>query len=238
MTTTRKALKFYAKARTEKGNGASYRMRQEGMIPAVLYGREVNEMLAVDGKKAALLMKFLHGHNVIAELEIADNGNPRNVKTIVKEVQYEPLSRAVLHIDFYLIAAGQRVLLGVPLRFTGECPGVKEGGTLEHELWEIEIEGLPDVIPAELIVDLSALNIGDKLFVKDLPVPESVRVVTDASRIVVNVLAPKAVEEPVAAEEAAAATAEEAKEPEIITQEAAEERRKEKDSKKAEQSGS
>lgn len=238
MTSSKKTLIFYAIARNERGKGPAYRMREKEGIPAILYGPEINEMLSVDGKKAAKVLHSFHGHNVMAQLEITDNGNVRNLRTIVKEVQYDPLTHEALHIDFYLIPAGQKVTLSVPLKFIGESPGVKEGGVLEQELWEVDVEGLPDSIPTELEVDLSHFTMGAKFFVKDLKLPPEVSFITDEEHLIANVIAPRAATEPTEAEEAAVAEASEQKEPEIISQEAAEERRKEKEAKKAEQSGS
>jgi large subunit ribosomal protein L25 len=231
-------IKFVGKLRNSSGKGASRALRRQGFIPGILYGAgEENKLVAIERKSAEKTLKHLSSHNVMAEFVIEQQGNETVFKTIVKEIQVNPITGEIIHMDFYHIGKNQPVTLSVPVKLTGECPGVKEGGIMEHDLREIEVEGLPDLIPEYIEVDVSQLKIGDSIFIKDIKFPEGVRPLVEPEHVLVTILAPKAEEVP-AAEEVAAATAEEVQQPKVITQEIAEERRKEKEAKKEAEKGS
>ncbi|MCL5408977.1 MAG: 50S ribosomal protein L25 [Candidatus Omnitrophica bacterium] len=223
-------IEFKAKPRKQTGKGACYKIRQSGSIPGILYGvTKENWTIILEKKSTEKRLKGLKGHSVLANLVLEDNGNSKTYKTIVKEIQYNPITRDVLHIDFNLIRSDKPIVMQVPLNFTGECPGVKEGGILEHHLWELKVEALPDKIPDAINVDISTLEIGKSLFVKNISAPEEIKILTDIEHPLATVVAPRI------EEVAPAPTVEEVKQPEVITQEAAEERRKEKEAKKTEQ---
>ena len=223
-------IEFKAKPRKQTGKGACYKIRQSGSIPGILYGAaKENFTIILEKKSTEKNLKRLKGHSIIANLILEDNGDSKTYKSIVKEIQYNPITRDVLHIDFNLIRSDKPIVMQVPLNFTGECPGVKEGGILEHHLWELKVEALPDKIPDAINVDISTLEIGKSLSVKNISVPEEIKILTDVEHSLATVVAPKK------EEVAPAAVAEEVKQPEVITQEAAEERRKEKETKKTEQ---
>ena len=229
---TKTQITFQAKPRSGTRKSACRALRRSGFIPGNLYGAgEQNQPLAVDRKSAEMILRHMSGHNVIADLVV--EGNKEALKTVVKEIQHHPITGEVLHLDFYHIGANQPIVLNIPLRFVGECPGVKEGGVLDHALWEIEVEGLPDKIPQAIEIDISSLMIGDSIQVNGIQAPEGLKIRTTPEQMVATVLAPTKVVEPVAAE---AVVTEEVAQPEVITQEIAEERRKEKESKKAAES--
>ena len=123
------------------------------------------------------------------------------MKVIIKDVQADPVSLEVLHVDFYAVTFGKLMTLMVPLKFEGEPAGVKKGGIVEFLMDEVEIECLPKDIPEELVVDISSLEVGDTLFVRDLPLAEGVRVKEDSSAPVVTVVGPAVREVEVAEEE-------------------------------------
>jgi large subunit ribosomal protein L25 len=231
--TKKKEITFQAKMRQDTRKSARHTLRRTGYIPGNLYGAgEENRTIAVDKKSTELALKQITGHNVLANLVLEGSDEP--IKTILKEVQQNPITGEVIHLDFYHIGKNRPVVLNVPLKFTGECPGVKEGGILQHNIWEVEVEGLPDRIPEAIEVDISSLTIGHSIQANTISLPEGIRLRTTADQVIVSVLAPKVEEAAPAAE--AAAVPEEAAQPEVITQEIAEERRKEKESKKAEES--
>ena len=233
----KKQVKFIAKVRNSAGKSTSRALRRSGFIPGVLYGAgEDNKLLAVDKKSAEITLRHVTSHSVMADLEIQHDGGKDVLKTIVKEVQTNPITGEILHIDFYHIGKNQPVHLSVPIRLIGECPGVKEGGIMEHDLREIEVEGLPDAIPEAIEVDVSNLKIGESIYVKDVKVTEGIKPLVDSEHVVVTILAPKAEEVP-APEEVAATAAEEVQQPKVITQEIAEERRKEKEARKETEKG-
>jgi large subunit ribosomal protein L25 len=134
----------------------------------------------------------------------------------VKELQRDPVRGRPLHADFYLIELDKTVEVSVPIHLVGRAPGVEEGGILDHPLREIELECLPQAIPEGVDVDVSLLNVGDSIHVRDLTLPEGVSVQTDENQAVASVVAPAVVEEPVVEEleegEEAVAEGEEAEE--------------------------
>ncbi len=234
----KKQVKFIGKMREGSGKSASRSLRRSGFIPAVLYGAdEENKLLSVEKKSAELSFRHVSGHNIMADLIVDENDTKTTLKTIVKEVQTDPITGEILHIDFYHIGRNQPVSLNIPVRVIGECAGVKEGGILEHDLREIPVEGLPDLLPETIDIDVSELKIGESLFIRDVKVPEGVRILLDSEHVVVTVIAPKIeVEAAPVAEEAA--VPEEAQQPKVLTQEIAEERRREKEAKKETEKGS
>lgn len=233
----KKQIRFIGKTRDVSGKSSNRFLRRSGFIPAILYGAsEENKLLSIDKKSAEINFRHFSGHNIMADLVIDENNASTTLKTIVKEVQTNPITGEILHIDFYHIGKNQPVTLSIPIRLIGECPGVKEGGILEHDLREIPVEGFPDVLPESIDIDVSELKIGESLSIKDVKVPEGVRILLDSEHVVVTVLAPK-VEVTPAAEEVATIP-EETQEPKVITQEIAEERRREKETKKATEKGS
>ncbi|MGB9641905.1 MAG: 50S ribosomal protein L25 [Candidatus Ratteibacteria bacterium] len=230
-------VKFIAKTRNSAGKSASRTLRRTGFVPGILYGAgEENKLLAVDKKSAENTLRHVTSHSVMADLEIEHDGEKDILKTIVKEVQTNPITGEILHIDFYHIGKNQPVHLSVPIRLVGECPGIKEGGIMEHDLREIEVEGLPDALPEAIELDVSNLKIGESIYVRDIKFPEGIKPLVDSEHVVVTILVPKAETVP-APEEVAAAATEEVQQPKVITQEIAEERRKEKEAKKETEKG-
>ncbi|MCM8822009.1 MAG: 50S ribosomal protein L25 [Candidatus Omnitrophica bacterium] len=233
----KKQIKFIAKPRDSAGKSVSRALRRAKLVPGILYGAgEKTRLIAIDRKSAEKNLRHTAAHNIMADLVIEESNSQSSFKTIVKEVQTNPITGEILHLDFYHIGKNQPVKLSIPVKLTGESAGVKEGGILEHELREIEIEGLPDVIPESIEINITSLKINDSVYVKDVKFPEGVRSLVDSEHVVVTILAPKAEEVPVPEETAAAA--EEVQQPKVITQEIAEERRKEKEAKKETEKGS
>jgi large subunit ribosomal protein L25 len=132
---------------------------------------------------------------------------------LVKEIQRNPIARAILHVDLQRVSLKQKVEASVPVHVKGEAPGVKlGGGVLEHVLREVRVRCLPTEIPAALDADVSALQIGHGIRAKDLALPPGVELAVDAELIIINIVAPTILEEPTPSATPAAATAE----PEVI----------------------
>jgi large subunit ribosomal protein L25 len=201
--------------------GAARRLRAGGHVPAVLYGGKIEPVtLSVEGR---LLDEVLQtGANAILDLK-----GPPAVKgklALVKAVQRDPVSRRVLHCDFYAVDVNQTVTVSVALHHEGKAKGVEMGGVLEPILRDLEVECLPLEIPSAISVDVSALDIGDSIHVRDVPVPDTVRILNDPDATVIHVIAPRVEEEPVAVEEEVAAAAEAPEGAEAPTPEAGGER--------------
>lgn len=194
------------------GKKGAKECRNKGLIPGIIYGKDdAPTPVAVNPKELDHVLHTQAGGNVIIQLAVKDKaGDPQNV--VVKELQVDPIRGTMRHVDFCHISLDEEIRTMVPFRIVGEAPGIKEGGILEHILWELEVEALPLSIPDYIEVDVSTLKIGDSLIISDLQIPEGITVLTDWDGTVVSVAAPR-VEEVVGApvgEELAGA------EPEVI----------------------
>lgn len=199
----------------EAGKTAAKKTRNEGKIPAIFYGHGIEPVpISVDAKTLRVVVHGEAGTNVILKLNI--EGKRGGDTAIIKEVQKHPLKDSFVHIDFLKIALDEKIQAQVPVSVVGESIGVKEGGVLQHGLWEIEVEALPTDLPDNLEVDVTELQIGDTVRVGDLSVPSEIEVITDLEETVVSVVPPTELkEEELVAEEELA-------EPEIVGAEEAE----------------
>jgi len=183
------------------GKGAARKLRAAGRIPAVCYGKgEPVIPVSVDPLELRRLLEHSDaGMNTLINLRGA---GAEGRMVLVRELQRDPVRGRYLHADFYSIDVAQIVEVSVPLHVVGKAPGVELGGILDHQLRELELECLPLSIPTELQVDVSGLELGDSVHVRDIPLPEGVTLKSDPDLSVVSVVAPsKAEEEPAAAAE-------------------------------------
>jgi large subunit ribosomal protein L25 len=207
-----KQANLAAQQRSETGKGANRLLRLAGRIPAIVYGHgEETRKLSVDAHELERLFARIHVENTLITLEV--DGGEAPVKALVKEIQTNPVRNQVLHVDFYMIHAGEKLNVQIPIRLVGTAPGVKAGGILQHALDELEVRCLPDAIPERIEVDISGLDIGDSIHVRDLSVPEGVEVEVDADRTVCSVVPPTVTAEEGAEPEEAEVSA---TEPEVI----------------------
>lgn len=184
-------------AREESGKGISRRTRREGRVPVILYGGEGgNVRLSADRRTLTQVLHGKQGEHAIVQLEV--EGNPGlNSPAMVKEVQHHPVRGDVLHADFMRISLEKRIKTMIAIRVEGRAIGVIEGGLMDFQSREIEIECLALDVPEYLTVDVSEMKIGDSVHVSDLEAPESVEILTPAERAVVAVHAPRVVVEEV-----------------------------------------
>ena len=203
------AIPLTASRRERIGKGGARKSRAAGQIPGVLYGHGEHPVpVAIVAREFELALHGYSGSNPLVTLKL--DGGEHSV--LIRDVQYDPLTHDILHLDFQHISLTETVEVEVTLKVTGLAIGVKDGGgILEHILRNVEVRCLPTAIPASIDVDVTALNVGDSIHVRDLAVP-NVTILTDPDATVATVVAPTVMEEkPV--EEAAVATAEE---PEVI----------------------
>jgi large subunit ribosomal protein L25 len=196
-----------AERRTTKGKSAARALRRDGKVPAVIYGHGRNSAsLAVNATELDKALQGIAAESTVIELKV--DGAPSQV--LIREIQRHPVRLNITHVDFYEIHAGETLTLGVPVKLVGTPKGVKDqGGVLEQFLREIEIEVLPQHIPDHLELDVSALEIGDSLHVRDLAVTNA-EILEELDATVCTVVPPRVEEEPVPAEPA------EMVEPELI----------------------
>src|SRR3989449_2555255 len=197
-----KQVKLKAEPRTNVGRSAVRKLRARGLIPAVIYGgNNKPQALQVTAREINAVMSHASGENVLVELEIAGEHSSRTA--LVQEVQHSPVGGEIRHVDFHAISMDQMIQAEVPLEPTGTAVGVKTfGGLLEQSLRALAIECLPGDLPDRITVDVSHLNIGDSIHVRDIQLPPGVTAKAQPDLTVFSVL------EPVVEEEAAAAEAE------------------------------
>ena len=175
-------------------------LRREGRLPAVVYGPAVaaeNLHLEAD---ATIQTVAEAGYNRLITLDVAGNATPHTV--LIRDIQRDPVTYNLLHVDFYAVVADQKVSTEIPLVQVGVAPVVEMGGTVVQTLETLEVECLPGDMPTEITVDISGLeNFGDSIVVADLPIPAGVEVLADPDMDVIHVAAPRMEEEEEEAEE-------------------------------------
>ena len=188
------------------------KLKTRGFIPAVIYGgKDKPQPLQVAARDINAMMSHASGENVLVELEIA--GEKSNRTALVQEVQHSPVGGEIRHLDFHAISMDETIQAEVPLEPIGTANGVKNfGGLLEQSLRVLTIECLPRDLPDRITVDVSALNIGDSIHVRDIQLPSGVAAKVQPDLTAFSVLAPIVEEAP------AVATAEAAAGPEVITE--------------------
>jgi large subunit ribosomal protein L25 len=198
--------------REQGGKNVARRLRAAGKVPAVVYGGHREPVaIEVDRKQLSeLISKGEHGVRAIFLLKMTGSDQQRHA--MIKDVQINPISRRLTHIDFVRVIMDEKIRVTVPVHLHGTAIGVKEGGILDFQLRDLHVECLPNAIPDTIEVDVTNLGAHDYLHVRDITAPEGVRLLDDPERSVVGVTHQRAeVVEP-AAVEAAAAVAE----PEVI----------------------
>lgn len=196
-----------AESRDGTGKGAARKLRAGGRVPAVLYGHGIEpERLAVDARDLYHVLHTDAGGNVLIDLHV---GRKRHL-AMPREVQRDHVRGGFLHVDFLAVRRDEKIAVDVPVQLVGESPGVKEGGVIEHHLWEVRVEALPHQVPETIEANVSGLAIGDALKVEDLKAPDGATILSDPSESIVHVVPPPVLqaEEEVAASEEAVAEAE------------------------------
>jgi large subunit ribosomal protein L25 len=205
-----------AQVRKEHKKGPARRLRQQGFVPAIFYGRSAeNILLAVNNKELLKLHKDKKDHSFIKL--IIDDGDKKKIEklSLIKELQVQPLTGKFYHADFYEVDMKHKLTFEVSLRFTGKAIGVENGGELQHIKREVKVSCLPANLPDHIDIDISALDIGDSIKVKELKLTEGITVLDPpdaavAAVAVIKVAKPTAAEEEAAAAVAAVAAAAEA----------------------------
>ncbi len=192
-----------AELRTERGSRKSQDIRAGGRIPAIVYGHgEEPVSITVPGPQVTAV---IHGGAHVADVVL----NGKAQKVLIKDVQYDYLQKEIEHIDLMRIDANQRVKVKVQLEFRGKPKGTKEGGILETQLTELELEVLAIAIPDTIRVNVENLELNGIIHAKDVTLPKDVKLLNYPEQIVCQV---RAIKEEVATVEAGAVAAE----PEVI----------------------
>lgn len=194
-----KQVKLTAERRSALGRSAVRKLKAVGAVPAVIYGaKDKPEALQVSRRDINNLLSHASGENILVELHVEGSANR---VALIQEVQHSPVGGDILHVDFHAVSMDEMIQADVPLETTGTANGVKNfGGLLEQNLRSLAIECLPRDLPDVITVDVSALNIGDAIHVREIALPNGVTTRVPPDLTAISVLAPTVEEEPVAAE--------------------------------------
>src|SRR3989338_3540556 len=189
-----KTVPLKAGLRQQKGKQAVKKIRAQKRIPAVVYGSGIKATsIEVSADEFARVIHTRAGENVVIQLTVS---GPKNLEktVVIKEIQHDPVTDVIQHVDFNAISLSEKIKVKVPLHVKGDAPGLKEGGVLDVVHHEIEVECLPTDIPERFDADISKMQIGDALHIKDLSFPQGVAPQYEVEEVVVTIHAPKAEE--------------------------------------------
>ena len=191
-------IRIEAEAREQAGKGAARATRRGGLVPAVIYGaKQEATLIALDPRD---VMKELHKGGWQSHLyEVAVKGGGTE-RTLMRDIQFHPVTDRPLHVDFQRLAAGQRIRVRVPVAFLNEdtCPGLKAGGVLNPVRREIEVLADPDAVPEAFQIDLAEAGIGDSLRWSAVKDSFGTQPALDRDFVVATIAAPTVVEEVIA----------------------------------------
>lgn len=182
--------------RDNKGKEAAKKLRRNNQIPAIFYGPDTDPlMLVVDYPDLDGIIKQTAAENIILELQIESEEGSDSKTVMLKELQVDPLKNTYLHADFYEVSMEREVTVGIPIHLLNTPAGVLEGGILQHVRREITISCLPDQMVEHLDVDVSGLEIGDSIHIRDIDLPEGLTTNQDENLTVAVVAAPTVIPE-------------------------------------------
>lgn len=183
-------ISLKAEQRRRNGTADVRRLRREGLIPAVIYGKGVDNLnLKIDERSFTRLMQEQETDNILVNLDI--EGESASHLALVQKIQYNPLNGKLLHVDFMVVSDAKEITALVPLHLEGTPKGVKQGGVFDQLMHTLEVRCVPSRLPASIEVDISNIGIGGVLHVSDLNLGEGVAAILDGSVIVAQVAAPR-----------------------------------------------
>ncbi len=182
-----------AQPRSDTGKGASRRLRRTGMVPGIVYGGNAEPtMIAVRHNELERQLDYEAFYSSLLDLKLGDE----TTKVVLKDLQRHPAKPFLLHVDFLRVSSDEKLRLTIPIHFVNEqgCPGLKMGGTISHNITEIEVSCLPADLPEYLSVDMAEMNLGDVIHVSELKLPTGVELThsLDPETPLVMIYAPQA----------------------------------------------
>lgn len=205
-----KTISLQAQTRKNLGRNAVKSMRRNGTIPGVVYGKRGTLPIELSLKELNEALHQAHSENVLVDLKLKGDNGEQSKLAFLQDIQHHPLQDVILHIDLHEIAPDEKLHVEIPVREVGESEGVKSGGgLLETPLRRLKVECLPKDLPEEILIDVTALKIGDSIHVRDVALPTGVIILNPKDQTVVTVAAPLV-------EEVKAAVAGDAKQPEVL----------------------
>jgi large subunit ribosomal protein L25 len=187
-------VEVIAQTRSTKGKGPARRLRQEAMVPAVLYGPKTEPVsLAVNAKVLEKLLRDMGEESKLLNLTVQSGGADEVRQVLIREVQVHPVRRRFLHVDFYEVPLDHAIIVNVPIEVLGEAVsvGVKKGGTLNLIQRTLSVRCLPGSIPEKVQIDVSSLDVNEGIHVGDLVGQVPFDLVDDRTMAIVNIEAPE-----------------------------------------------
>jgi large subunit ribosomal protein L25 len=182
-----------AHTRKRSGTGALHSLRREGLIPGVVYGKDQESRnLRLNAKEVENILHHSVSEHILINLTIEDTNETK--LALIQDVQHNPLTGAILHVDIHAIREDEKIHSSVPVELTGECVGAKAGGLVEHLVHNITVACLPKDLPEKIEADITALEIGGALHVNEVKLPAGVTTALGGSVVVALVAAPKVIE--------------------------------------------
>lgn len=202
-----------AETRSEAGKGVARKLRAAGKVPAILYGEKKEPvMLSLVRRDFSLLLQGHDGFHFLIDLTVSGDTEEKML-TVLQDLDIDPVNRVVLHADFRRVDPKKPIRTNIPVQVTGLSVGVRDGGTHQQVLREVEVEALPDDVPEHISADITELRIGDSLHLRDIQAEGlAYSILTEGDRVVSTIVAPRTVIE----------EAEEAEEGEEVAEEGAE----------------
>jgi large subunit ribosomal protein L25 len=186
---TQPVLAAYLRKKT--GKGAARKLRKNNQIPAVFYGPGTETvMLAIDYPALKRLIKQASGENIILDLQVKSDSGTESKKAMLKDLQIDPVKDTYVHADFYEISMDKEITVDVPIQLINTPIGATNGGVLQHIMRELTITCLPDKLIDAFEVDISGLDIGDSIHIRDIELPEGITSVEEGSLTVAIMAAP------------------------------------------------
>ena len=180
-----------ARIRDDKGKGVARRLRRDDRIPAVFYGPNAKTtMLSISYGDLKGIIKQNTSENIILGLQIESESGIENRKVMLKELQIDPIKDTFLHADFYEISMDKELTVDIPVHLVNAPIGVQKGGILQHVRREITITCLPDNLVDSLEVDVSELDIGDSVHLRDIEIPEGIKTTQEDHLTIAVVVTP------------------------------------------------
>jgi len=188
-------IRLEVQEREERGSSTSRRLRKEGLIPGVLYGRG-NTPQAICVQERELRRVLTGGHGLHAILDVVLEGQKSTHASIFKDYQVDPIRGKIEHFDLQEVRLDQPIQSSVIIELVGDSVGARAGGVLSQVAREIRVEALPLEIPDRIELDVSAMEIGDSLRLSDLTTQDGVTYLDDPETVLATVTVPTRVEEP------------------------------------------
>lgn len=181
--------KLQAERREGTGKGVARRLRASGKVPGVLYGQGVEPVpLSVDAREMFHVLHGAAGANALVDLTV----DGRDHLAMAREIQRDHMHNKLIHIDFLAVSRTETITVSVPVVELGDAAGVREGGVVEHHLREISVECFPQDVPEQIEIDITDIELGDMVHVRDLPAPEGVTILSNPEDAVLSIITPAA----------------------------------------------